>query len=110
MIKVQYQQVNSLEKRQIMNSPDPEIKSKFDMSSIKYPDRIFAALFLKQSEISFSTTNGSLRRFNRRSCSTLTEEVFFNFYRFLKTAVSFDFYSGHCLPALPDVLLLRNFR
>ena len=93
-----------------MNSPDPEIKSKFDMSSIKYPDRIFAALFLTQPEIIFSTTNGSLRRCNRRSCSTLTEEVFFNFYRFLKTAVSFDFYSGHCLPALPDVLLLRNFR
>ena len=56
-----------------MNSPDPEIKSKFDMSSIKYPDRFFAAQFLTQSEISFSTTNGSLRRFNRRSCSTLTE-------------------------------------
>ena len=86
-----------------MNSPDPEIKSKFDMSSIKYPDRIFAALFLTQPEISFSTTNGSLRRFNRRSCSTLTEEIFFNFYRFLKTAASLDFYSGHCLPALPDV-------
>ena len=93
-----------------MNTPAQEIKSKFDMSSIKNPDRIFAALYLTQPEISFSTTNGSLRRFNRRSCSTLTEEVFFNFYRFLKTAVSFDFYSGHCLPALPDVLLLRNFR
>ena len=27
-----------------MNTPAQEIKSKFDMSSIKYPDRIFAAL------------------------------------------------------------------
>ena len=33
-----------------MNSPDPEIKSKFDMSSIKYPNKILADLFLKPAK------------------------------------------------------------
>ncbi len=29
-----------------MNSPAPEIKSKFDMSSIKYPNKILADMFV----------------------------------------------------------------
>ena len=38
-----------------MNLPDPEIKSKFDMSSIKYPNKILADMFLKPAKIRYTT-------------------------------------------------------
>lgn len=76
-----------------MNSPDPEIKSKFDMSSIKYPDKDFEDMYLKPAKIRYSTMTEFQRLcLARDACYTFTEEIYFDVFRFLKTNAWYDPY------------------
>ena len=76
-----------------MNSPDPEIKSKFDMSSIKYPNKILADMFLKPAKIRYTTMTEFQRLcLARDACWTFTEEIYFNVEPYLKTNAWYDPY------------------
>ena len=76
-----------------MNSPDPEIKSKFDMSSIKYPNKILADLFLKPAKIRYTTMTEFQRLcLARDACWTFTEEIYFNVEPYLRTNAWYDPY------------------
>ena len=76
-----------------MNSPDPEIKSKFDMSSIKYPNKILADMFLKPAKIRYTTMTEFQRLcLARDACWTFTEEIYFNVEPYLRTNAWYDPY------------------
>ena len=76
-----------------MNSQVPEIKSKFDMSSIKYPNKILADMFLKPAKIRYSTMTKFQRLcLARDACWIFTEEIYFDVFRFLKTNAWYDPY------------------
>ena len=76
-----------------MNSQVPEIKSKFDMSSIKYPNKILADLFLKPAKIRYTTVTEFQRLcLARDACWTFTEEIYFNVEPYLRTNAWYDPY------------------
>ncbi len=76
-----------------MNSPAQEIKSKFDMSSIKYPNKILADMFLKPAEIRYTTMTEFQRLcLARDACWTSTEEIYFNVEPYLRTNAWYDPY------------------
>ena len=76
-----------------MNLPDPEIKSKFDMSSIKYPNKILADMFLKPAKIRYTSMTEFQRLcLARDACWTFTEEIYFNVEPYLRTNAWYDPY------------------
>lgn len=76
-----------------MNTQDTKIKSKFDMSSIKYPNKILADMFLKPAKIRYSTmTEFQKLCLARDACWTFTEEIYFNVEPYLRTNAWYDPY------------------